>query len=106
MPVHDGAAGRCSPGAVSAHLTKTLLSRIMQGNTISKREVFVIDTDASSREQLSLALEQKAYEVVCFADGASLLSEAKVRMPACVLLEVQAPDHSGLDVLKQLREEN
>ncbi|GLR87082.1 response regulator transcription factor [Bradyrhizobium iriomotense] len=78
----------------------------MPGNTISKREVFVIDTDASSREQLSVALEQEAYEVVCFADGASLLSEAKVRMPACVLLEMQARDQSGLDVLKRLREEN
>ncbi|MGY8667320.1 response regulator [Bradyrhizobium sp. UFLA05-109] len=78
----------------------------MPGNTLSKGEVFVIDTDASSREQLSMALEQKAYEVVCFADGASLLSEAKVRMPACVLLEMQAPDRSGLDVLKRLREEN
>ncbi|MBR0717625.1 response regulator transcription factor [Bradyrhizobium liaoningense] len=78
----------------------------MPGNTISKGEVFVIDTDASSREQLSTALQQKAYEVICFADGASLLSEARLRMPACVLLEVQASDHSGLDVLKQLREDN
>ncbi|MCP3472780.1 response regulator [Bradyrhizobium sp. CCGUVB1N3] len=78
----------------------------MPGNTLSKGEVFVIDTDASSREQLSMALEQTAYEVICFADGASLLSEARVRMPACVLLEVQEPDQSGLDVLKRLREEN
>jgi FixJ family two-component response regulator len=73
---------------------------------ISKGEVFVIDTDAASREQLLMALQQKAYEVICFADGASLLSEAKVRMPACVLLEMHAPDQSGLDVLKRLREEN
>ncbi|MGV7212859.1 response regulator transcription factor [Bradyrhizobium sp. UFLA05-112] len=78
----------------------------MPGNTLSKGEVFVIDTDASFREQLSMALEQQAYEVICFADGASLLLEAKVRMPACVLLEMQAPDQSGLDVLKRLRAEN
>lgn len=78
----------------------------MPGNMISKGEVFVIDTDASSREQLSMALQQKAYDVVCFADGASLLSEAKVRMPACVLLEMHAPDRSGLDVLKRLRADN
>lgn len=78
----------------------------MPGNTISKGEVFVVDTDASSREQLSIALQRKAYEVICFADGASLLSEAKVRMPACVLLDMQAPDASGLDLLKKLREEN
>lgn len=77
----------------------------MPGNMHSKGEVFVIDTDAASREQLSAALEQSAYDVICFADGASLLSEAKTRMPACVLLEMP-PDPSALEVLRQLREEN
>jgi FixJ family two-component response regulator len=77
----------------------------MPEDMLSKREVFVIDTDAASREQLSMALQKKAYEVICFADGASLLSEAKARLPACVLMEMP-PDRSGLDVLKRLREEN
>src|SRR5258707_11115785 len=77
----------------------------MPGNMLSKGEVFVIDTDAASREQLSAALQHSAYDVICFADGASLLSEAKARMPACVLLEMP-PDRSALDVLKRLREEN
>jgi FixJ family two-component response regulator len=72
---------------------------------LSKGEVFVIDTDATSREQLSTALKQSAYNVICFADGASLLSEAKARMPACVLLEMP-PDRSALDLLKRLREDN
>lgn len=77
----------------------------MPGNMLSKGEVFVVETDAASREQLSNALQQNAYDVICFADGASLLSEAKARMPACVLLEMP-PDRSGLDVLKRLRAEN
>lgn len=77
----------------------------MPGNMLSKGEVFVIETDAASREQLANALQQSAYDVICFADGASLLSEAKARMPACVLLEMP-PDRSALDVLKRLREEN
>jgi len=77
----------------------------MPGNMLSKGEVFVIDTDAASREQLSTALQQSAYDVICFADGASLLSEAKARMPACVLMALP-PDRSGLDMLRRLREEN
>lgn len=77
----------------------------MPGNMLSKGEVFVIDTDAASREQLSTALQQSAYDMICFADGASLLSEARARMPACVLLEMPS-DRSALDVLKRLREEN
>jgi FixJ family two-component response regulator len=72
---------------------------------LSKGEVFVVDTDAAFREELSDALQQSAYDVICFADGASLLSEAKTRMPACVLLEMP-PDRSALDVLKRLHEEN
>ncbi len=71
----------------------------MPGNTLSKGEVFVIETDAASRDLLSKALQQSAYDVICFADGASLLSEAKARMPACVLLEMP-PDRSALDVLR------
>lgn len=77
----------------------------MPGNMPSKGKVFVVETDAASREQLSSALQQSAYDVICFADSASLLSEAKARMPACVLLEMP-PDRSGLDVLKRLRAEN
>lgn len=77
----------------------------MPGNMLSKGKVFVVETDAASREQLSNALQQNAYDVICFADSASLLSEAKARMPACVLLEMP-PDRSGLDVLKRLRAEN
>ncbi|MBC9881432.1 response regulator transcription factor [Bradyrhizobium sp. INPA01-394B] len=77
----------------------------MPGNMLSKGEVFVVDTDATSREQLSRALQQNAYDVICFADSASLLSEAKARMPACVLLEMPQ-DRSALEVLKRLREEN
>ncbi|MGY3031245.1 two-component system response regulator FixJ [Bradyrhizobium sp. USDA 4354] len=77
----------------------------MPGNMLSKGEIFVIDTDAASREQLSTALQQNAYEVICFADGASLLSAAKARMPACVLLELPS-DQSGFEVLKRLRGEN
>ncbi|MDN5000025.1 response regulator transcription factor [Bradyrhizobium sp. GCM10027634] len=77
----------------------------MPGNTFSKGEVFVIDTDAACREELSSALQQSAYDVICFADSASLLSEAKARMPACVLLEMP-PDRSALDMLRRLREAN
>ncbi|MGX4769518.1 response regulator transcription factor [Bradyrhizobium guangdongense] len=77
----------------------------MPGNMLSKGEVFVIDTDAACREELSNALRQSAYDVICFADGASLLSEAKARIPACVLLEMP-PDRSALEVLRRLREEN
>ena len=72
----------------------------------SRGEIFVMDEDAAMREKLSLALQQEGYDVICFADGAALLALAKVRIPACIFIEVRKPDQSGLDILKKLRAED
>jgi FixJ family two-component response regulator len=71
-----------------------------------KGEIFVMDDDAEMRERLSIALQAEGYDVICFADGAALLSLAKTRVPACIFLEVRVPGKSGLDILKKLRAEN
>ena len=68
-------------------------------------EVFVVDDDPAVRETLSIVLSAAGYEVVCFADGESLLSVARSRSPACILLDVHIPGRSGLDVLAELRAE-
>jgi FixJ family two-component response regulator len=44
--------------------------------------------------------------VICFADGAALLAVARSRTPACILLDVNIPGKSGLDILKELRGED
>ena len=49
------------------------------------------------------ALVAAGYEVICFADGAALLSQLRSRVPACIFLEVKMPERSGLDLLKKLR---
>lgn len=78
----------------------------MPWNATSRGEVFVIDDDARTREALSNGLQEKGYDVISFADGAALLSYARTRTPACVFIEVDAADRSGLEVLKKLRSEN
>jgi two-component system, LuxR family, response regulator FixJ len=72
----------------------------------SRGEIFVVDDDIATREALSGALVAAGYEVICFADGAALLSQIRSRIPACVFLEVRMPEGNGLDLLKKLREEN
>ena len=72
----------------------------------SRSEIFVMDDDAEMRERLSVALQEEGYDVICFADGAALLSLAKTRVPACIFLEVRNPGKSGLDILKKLRAAN
>jgi FixJ family two-component response regulator len=75
----------------------------MLRNGASKGEIFVMDDDAAVRETLSRALQEEGYDVICFADGAALLSLARNRIPACIFLEVRLPGKSGLDILRQLR---
>ena len=71
-----------------------------------RREVFVIDDDARTREALSSGLQQRGYDVISFADGAALLSYARTHAPAGVFIEVDAVDRSGFEVLKKLRSDN
>ncbi|WP_298254831.1 response regulator [Bradyrhizobium sp.] len=78
----------------------------MQDRSNSRGQIFVVDDDASTRQSLSSALEPEGYEVICFADGAALLSSARECIPACIFIEVRLPEKSGIDVLKQLRAED
>src|ERR1700739_2754342 len=72
----------------------------------SRGEIFVVDDDAAVRDTLSMVLKASGYEVICFADGAALLSVARSRTPAAILLDVHIPGKSGLDILKELHGED
>jgi two-component system, LuxR family, response regulator FixJ len=78
----------------------------MPWNVTSRGEIFVVDDDTATREVLAGALVAAGYEVVCFTDGAALLSQLRTRIPVCIFLDVQMPERTGLDLLKRLREEN
>ncbi|MGC1663496.1 MAG: response regulator, partial [Bradyrhizobium sp.] len=78
----------------------------MTEKSSSRGEIFVVDDDPAVRETLSIVLSTGGYEVICFADGAALLSVARNRTPACILLDVHIPGKSGLDILKELRGED
>jgi FixJ family two-component response regulator len=68
----------------------------------SAAEVFIVDDDAAICRMLSLALRRSGYQVACFADGASFVAAARIRTPACILLDLHIPGRSGLDILKDL----
>jgi FixJ family two-component response regulator len=69
-------------------------------------EVFVVDDDPAVRETLSIVLSAAGFQVICFADGESLLAVARGRSPACILLDVHIPGRSGLDILAELHAED
>lgn len=67
-------------------------------------EILVIDDEAQIRRLLRVTLEGAGYRVRDAATGALGLNEAAVSRPDAVILDLSLPDHSGLDVLRRLRE--
>jgi FixJ family two-component response regulator len=68
----------------------------------STDQIFIVDDDAAVRETLSIVFTSAGYDVVRFAEGATLLAAVKNRSPVCIILDVHIPGKSGLDILKQL----
>jgi FixJ family two-component response regulator len=65
-------------------------------------EILILDDDPAVRAALSLVFSREGYRVECFFDGASFLTAARARTPACIILDVHIPGRSGLEVLKEL----
>lgn len=65
-------------------------------------EVFVVDDDADVRDALAVMFMHAGYRATGFADGSAFLDALRVRMPACVILDVNMPGRSGIDILKEL----
>jgi len=68
----------------------------------SSREVFIVDDDPAARDALATLLEHAGFWVTRFADGASVVREARARPPACIILDLHLPGSSGLDILAAL----
>jgi FixJ family two-component response regulator len=78
----------------------------MTEKSAGRGEIFVVDDDPAVRDTLSMVLSAGGYEVICFADGAALLSVARSRTPSAILLDVHIPGKSGLDILRELHGED
>lgn len=65
-------------------------------------DVYVVDDDASVRDALSVLLTLEGFHVSGFAEGDSFLAAVRQHRPACIILDVHMPGRSGLDILKEL----
>ncbi len=65
-------------------------------------EIFILDDEADVREALRAILQSGGYSAVCFADEAGLLDAVRRRCPVAILLDVNLPRRSGLEILKDL----
>src|SRR5437763_10580799 len=69
-------------------------------------EIFIVDDDPMVLNALTIVLSRAGYQVTSFAEGGSFLAAARSRTPACIILDVQMPGRSGLDILKELNAEH
>jgi FixJ family two-component response regulator len=65
-------------------------------------EIFIVDDDPSVRSALSVVLGAEGFATTGFADGESYLAAAPVQAPGCLLIDVNLPGCSGLELLKKL----
>jgi len=67
-----------------------------------EKTIFILDDDTGVRETLRIILESDGYKAVCLFDEASLHKALRQRSPLAILLDVNLPGRSGLEILKDL----
>ena len=68
--------------------------------------VFVVDDDYRVREALSSLISSVGLRVAVFGSAAEFMESDKPDAPACLILDLQLPGASGLDLQRQLATED
>jgi FixJ family two-component response regulator len=68
--------------------------------------VFVVDDDHRVREALSSLIASVGLRVVTFASAAEFLDSERADSPACLVLDLELPDTSGLELQRELATED
>lgn len=75
---------------------------------MSPREeiVFLVDDDARIREAIGELLGSLGWRSETFGSAAAYVAHPKPDLPACLILDVELPDISGLEFQKQISKED
>jgi FixJ family two-component response regulator len=68
--------------------------------------VFIVDDDASVREALGRLIRSAGLRVEAFASAEEFLNRVRTDAPSCLVLDVQLPDLSGLDLQRRMVDAN
>ena len=69
-------------------------------------KLLLVEDDEFSRDMLSRRLERQGFEMVVAADGREALQAARQHRPDLILMDIQLPEISGLEVTKWLKEDD
>lgn len=67
--------------------------------------VYIVDDDERIREALSELLEAHGIKTASFGSAGDYVAAQKPNLPASLILDVQLPDISGLDLQRQIAED-
>jgi DNA-binding response OmpR family regulator len=68
-----------------------------------KTTILVVDDDPQILTMLSIRLSKRGFQVVEACDGLQALEQARIHLPALVLLDVMMPGMNGWEVARELR---
>src|SRR5881296_3747652 len=88
------------PGRIRLREAKS--SSQPQNGSKGKAVVYVVDDDASVREALGSLIRSAGLEVETFASAQEFLACSRADVPSCLVLDVQLPGLSGLDLQHEL----
>ena len=71
---------------------------------MKKTKILIVDDEPRILRALRAGLLAHGYDVVSAADGEEALDKAAAELPDAVILDINLPRLSGLDVCKNLRE--
>jgi len=66
--------------------------------------IAIVDDDPSAREGLSSLIQSAGWRVETFASAQEFLARPRAEVPSCLLLDLQLPGLSGLDLQKRMAE--
>jgi FixJ family two-component response regulator len=67
--------------------------------------VVVVDDDVSVRESLELLIQEEGWQPALFESAESFLARLPTLVPSCLILDVNLPDLSGLDIQERISHE-
>lgn len=72
-------------------------------NSGEKKRIYIVEDDDAVRDSFQAALSVYGYPVAGFASGEAFLAGADLSGAGCVVLDVNLPGMSGLEVLARIR---
>src|ERR1700684_4449400 len=67
--------------------------------------VVVVDDDVSIRESLELLIQNEGWQPALFESAQEFLTQLPTVVPSCLILDVNLPDLSGLDIQQRISDE-